>query len=161
MDLNILKWNLFQNSAMKQAKYLVSQPNKAQPCIYISEAGTVSLEVLPMNTGFVQASNDVKKAWVVVHPLKRQILKNGQPWRDDSVLSVCDRDYYPLDPHNVLDPKVRKNMNSLQKLAKMNHAKYRHDIGKAIDPNARITEAIVTWSFIMLALIGIGALIIN
>lgn len=161
MSLNILKWNLFQNSAMKQAKYLVSQPNKARSCVYISESGTVSMEILPVNNGFVQAPENIKKAWADLNPLVRQVLKDGEPWKDTAVLPISDYNYYPLDPHDVIPAKERAKMISLGRIAKMSHAKHRQDSGRPQDPNSKLTEMIIQGSFILLGLFAVIGLIIS
>jgi len=97
----------------------------------------------------------------MVFPLKRVILKNGQSFKETSAMSICDRSYYPLDPHDSIDKKNLAKLAKLRSIAKMSHAHYRHDIGKQNDPNARITEMIVTWGFIILAFLGVVALIMN
>jgi hypothetical protein len=161
MGLNILKWNLFQNSAIKQAKYLVSQPNKAQPCIYHAESGTVSLEVLPANNSFVQAPENIKKAWAVMNPLIRHVLKDGQSWKDIDVLPISDYNYLPLDPHNAITEKDKKHMISLGRIAKMSHLKYRQDSSRPQDPNHKLTELIVQWGFVSLGLFAILGLVMK
>lgn len=158
--MNLLKLNAFRGSIFKQAKFLISSPPKSQKCVYISEAGNVSMEILPINTGFVQADT-VKKAWLVLHPLKCQILKDGQPYQDEAVLSISDRSYYPLDPQKKMKQSERNKNIELKSIAKMKHAQARTDMEKGSDPQAHLAQTIVTNSFILLALIGLFALALN
>ena len=158
--MDLLKLNLFRGSIFKQAKFLISTPPKSQQCIYISESGNVSKEVLPIDTGFVSATT-VKKSWLVLHPLKCQILKQGQPYQDGAVLSISDRSYFPLDPQKIMKTSDRNKNIQLRSIAKMRHAQARTDMGKNRDPHSRLAETIVTNSFILLALIGLLAMALN
>jgi len=158
--MDLLKANIFRGGLFKQAKFLVSTPLKAQKCIYISEAGTVSQEVLPINTGFVTADN-VKKAWLVIHPLKQAVLKDGKPHQEEAVLSLSDRSYFPLDPQGTIKPAERDKLIELKRIAKMRHAQARADMGQSTDPQANLANLIVTYGFIILAFIGLSAILMK
>lgn len=158
--MDLLKLNIFRGSIFKQAKFLISSPPKTQRCIYLSEAGVISQEYLPVNTGFVTADS-AKKAWLVLHGLKFPVLKNGEQCQEESVLLISDRSYFPLDPQGMMPQSEKNKLINLKSIAKMKHAQARNDMSKDRDPHARLTEAIVTYSFLILALIGIGAMLLK
>ena len=119
-------WPVFRSGLFKQAKYLVSSPQKAQKVIEILETGVVGIEYLPMQTGFMKATApDIKKAWANVHALKYQIFKDGKPTQDESAPVISERNYIPLDPLDTLKQKEREKLASLEDIAKVRHAQAR------------------------------------
>lgn len=156
--MDLLKLNLFRGGLFKQLRYLISTPKDAQKCVYISEAGIVSQEILPMSTGFVEAK-EKKKAWDVIHNLKWRVYKSGLPSQDEAVLVITDRSYIPLDPFNTIKSKDKERLTSLKDIARLRHNEARADVGKQLDPNQRIAEFIVTSCFVLLGLFGVIALL--
>lgn len=123
-------WPVFRSGLFKQAKYLISSPQKAQRVIEITETGVVGIEYLPMQTGFLRApAPDIKKAWANVHALKCQIFKDGLPTQDESALLISERDYIPLDPLQTLGKGGREKLASLKDIAKVRHAQARAAAG--------------------------------
>ena len=153
--MDLLKLNIWRGGFFKQAKYLVSTPQKAQKNILISESGVVSQELIPMQTGFVSAE-EVKKAWLVLHNLKFQVHKSGEPAGQESVLVLSERSYVPLDPLESLKPKDKEKLTSLKDIARLRHAEARADTGKNTDSNTQISQLIINGCFVM---IGIFALV--
>lgn len=155
--MDLLKINLFSKGFFKQLKFLISSPLSSQDCIYISEPGNVSMEVLPMNTGYVE-SKDKRKSWKVIHSLKYQLWKDGVP-TGKNVLVITDRSYLPFDPLNNLKAKDKEKLLALTDIASMEHAKARSDSEKQLDPNTRLSQFIINACFILLGLFGVIALL--
>lgn len=155
--MDLLKLNLFSKGFFKQAKYLVSSPLASQHCVYISEPGNCSSELLPMNTGYVE-TKEKHKTWKVIHSLKYQIRKDGVP-TGDTTLVISDRSYLPLDPLNNIKPKDREKLLNLTDIASMEHAKARSEAEKQMDPNTQLSQFIINSCFILLGLFGLIALI--
>lgn len=149
--MNLINMNILRGGIFKQIKFLFSTPQSAQRCIYISESGMVSQEFLPLHTGFV-CPEKVKKAWAVLHTLKFQVRKKGEVFQDESVLTISDRSYVPLDPFNSIKEKEKVRLSSLTDIARLRHAETRSEAGKAFDPKARMTEMIINSGFMVLAL---------
>lgn len=147
--------NIFRGGIFKQIRYLFSTPQESQNVIYISEAGTVSQEILPVDTGFV-SSEKKEKDWAVVHALKFQIYENGEP-TGETALVVSDRSYLPLDPFGVLKQKDKERMASLGEIAKVRHAQERSKASKAIDPRTKLAELVLNWGFIVLCIFAVLA----
>lgn len=160
MGFNLLKANLFRGSLFKQAKYLVSAPPTSQKVMYISEAGTISIEPLPISTGFVNSSEELKKTWALIHQLKFYVQKDDGPLEDEQVLIVSDRSYIPLDPLNLLTLKALQKLASLEDIAKLRHAAKRAEVGAA-ETQKDIAEFVITWDFILCILAGIAYLVMG
>jgi len=155
--MNLSKWPIFKAGIFRQAKYLVSAPQKAQTVLEILETGTVGIEPLPMQTGFMQATApEVKKAWANVHALKFQIYKDGQPTERDAALAISERSYIPLDPLNDFKKQDREKLASLKDIAKVRHAQARAAVGSQ-DKNKDLAAFIIQTSFVLLGLYGILA----
>jgi hypothetical protein len=155
--MNLSKWPIFKAGIFRQAKYLVSAPQKAQRVLEILEDGTIGIELLPMQTGFLQATTpEVKKAWAMVHALKLQVCKNGQPLEGETVLVISERSYIPLDPLNILKEKDREKLASLKDIAKVRHAQARAAAGSQ-DKNKDLAAFIIQAGFVILGLFGILA----
>ncbi len=154
--MDLLKLNLFRGGIFKQAKFLVSTPQKAGKTLFISEAGTISQEILPMHTGWI--SSGIKKAWLVLHGLKFTLCKDGKPIQDEPVLLISERSYIPLDPNGTLKPKDKEKLTSLKDIARLRHAEERADAGRPED-KTDVQSTIITGSFILLALMLILNLI--
>ncbi len=156
--MNLLKIRLFQAGIFKQAKFLVSTPQIAQKVLYISEAGVVSQELLPMNTGFISA---LKKAWLVLHMLKFTVYKDGVPAQDEQVLLISDRSYIPLDPNNVIKSKDRERLTSLTDIARLRHAETRADVDKNKDQRTDLAQTIIYGGFMLLGLLALGTFVLK
>lgn len=156
--MDLLNLNIFRGGIFKQIKFLFSTPQQSQRCIYISEPGTISQEYLPMHTGFVSPMQD-KKAWTVLHSLKFQVWKDGEPAQDDSVLVISDRSYIPLDPFNTMKPKDKERLASLKDIARLAHADVRSDMSKHEDTRTRLQYFIINGCFVMIGLFVLMALI--
>lgn len=153
--MNLAKWPIFKAGIFRQAKYLVSTPQKAQSVLEILETGTIGIEQLPMQTGFFKASTpEVKKTWANVHALKFQIYKNGQPAGKEAVLAISERSYIPLDPLNTLKQKDREKLASLKDIAKVRHAQARAAAG-AQDTHKDLAAFIIQAGFVILGIYAI------
>ncbi len=154
-SMSLFKWNLFSGGAFKQAKYLVSTPQRAQDVIFISETGTISRDVLPMFTGWIEASN-LKMNWLVLHPLKLSIRgKNGR-LEDNQVLLISERSYIPLDPFKRLK-KEKHSIASLNEIAKARHAEVRAHINEENSSTARdrMLNFVTMGCLIIVGLLGV------
>jgi len=155
--VNLSKWPIFKAGLFRQAKYLVSTPQKAQRVLEILETGTVGIEQLPMQTGFMKASMlEVKKTWVNIHALKFQVYKKGQPVEGEAVLAISERSFIPLDPLDTLKPKDREKLASLKDIAKVRHAQARAAAG-AQDTHKDLAAFIIQASFVLLGIYGVLA----
>lgn len=94
--MGLLKARIFQNSLFKQAKWLVSAPEKAYKYLLVSEAGEIGIGMLPMPTGFL-VSHETRRVWRMISYLSVKI--KGVEGR---VLPLGERSYVPLDPNNQL-----------------------------------------------------------
>ena len=120
--MNLSKWPIFKAGIFRQAKYLVSTPQKAQDALEILETGSVGIEPLPMQTGFLTApGKEVKKAWANVHALKVQIYKDGKPTERLAAIPISERSYIPLDPLDILKQKAKEKLASLDDIAVSRH----------------------------------------
>jgi len=155
--MDLLGLNLWKFNILKQAKYLVSSPQKAQKVLEILETGVVGIEPLPMQTGFMKAvSPEVKKAWANIHALKFQIYNNGKPSQDEAALVISERSYTPLDPLNTLKQEERQKLASLKDIAKVRHAQARSNAG-AMDQHGNLAAMVIQGGFVMLALMAVLA----
>ena len=137
---------------MKQAKFLLSTPDQSQKCVYISESGTITCEVLPMETGYMTAAN-LHKTWKVEHNLKIQMKNEKGVLEDESVLMISDRDYLPLDPFEKITDEEREAMKPLKDIAKINHAVARSKMGgEGDDPRTRLFNTVTIWSWVIAGL---------
>jgi len=148
--MDLFKANIFKGSFFKQAKYLVSSPQNAQTAYYISEAGTISKELIPMHTGFM-CPPTVKKAWIVIHSLKHTIQKKGLPITDVSSFVISDRSYIPLDPHGTMKKTEKEKLTSLTEIAKVRHAEARSETNSH-DERTDTANIVIYISGILMAL---------
>jgi hypothetical protein len=87
------KATIFRTGFFKKMRGLFSSPKRAQKILLASETGVISLESMPMDTGYV--SNPAEKtAWLVMHALKSRIKETG-----DVVLTISEKSYIPADPY--------------------------------------------------------------
>lgn len=157
--MGLANWPVFRAGIFKQAKYLVSSPQKAQNVLEILETGVVGREQLPMTTGFMRATlKEVKKAWANVHALRYQIYQDGEPTDGESVLIISERSYIPLDPLNTLKQKDREKLASLKDIAKVRHAQARA-VASSQDNHKDIASTVITLSFAFLFFLGLIALL--
>lgn len=134
--MDLLKLNILQSGFFKQARFLLSSPERVAPVIFISETGTISKEVLPVHVGYIKALK-MKMAWANLHPLKVGIKNKDGVLQDERVLLITERNYIPLDPFKKLSAKDRKNLAPLKAIAKMRHAEKRANIGEGGNEDAR------------------------
>lgn len=158
MGFDLLKLNMFRGGIFKQAKYLVSTPQRAQKVVFISETGTISQELLPMFTGFISADVS-KKAWIVLHSLKFSLKKKNQPAQDEQVLLISERSYIPLDPNGRIKPKDKEKLVSLTDISRLRHAGVIADMGKGGESPTDIAQLIITGSFVLWALMVVAHLV--
>lgn len=158
--MDLLKLNIFRGGVFKQAKFLVSTPQSAQKVVLISEAGTISQEILPMHTGWI--STDIKmglkKAWLVLHSCKFSVYKDGVPVQDEQVLLISERSYIPLDPNELIKQKEKEKLTSLKDIARLRHTERRIDAGRYTGGQG-MAEKIVYGCFILLGLMLLTNLI--
>ena len=151
--MNLLKLNLFRGAIFKQARYLLSSPQNSQKAVFISEAGTISQEILPMHTGWISADikSAIKKAWLVLHSCKFSVYQDGKPIQDEQVLLISERSYIPLDPNTVIKQKDMEKLTSLKDIARLRHAERRIDAGQYTGQRS-VAELIIQGCFYLLAL---------
>lgn len=149
MDLSKLR--IFQSGLFKQAKFLFSAPTRAQKVFMISESGTLSLELLPLSTGYL-ADNDAKMAWNVIHKLKV-----GLTEEDDPVLPVSERSRIPLDPYNIFNEEDLEKLSSLKAIAATKYTEaFSHLVDKQVEGfNAKMVKIILYGIFIIFFLLVI------
>jgi hypothetical protein len=131
--LNLLKMNLWQGGFFKQARYLVSTPQRSQTVIFISETGTISKEVLPMYSGYITAAK-VQSSWLVDHALKLSVKNKQGGFEDGQVLAVSERSFLPLDPFNRTNGA---KVTPLTDIAKLRHTEKRSNISEGANEDAR------------------------
>ena len=142
--MDLFKINLFRGSVFKQIKFLASTPVNSQAAYYISEAGTVSKEIIPMHTGFM-CPPIIKKAWMVIHTLKFKVHKKGVPLPDPTIFAISDRSYIPLDPNATMKPTDRERLTSLKDIASMRHAEARSEAGSPGQSDQTDTATLVLY----------------
>lgn len=146
--MDILKWEIFRHGIFKQAKFLVTAPQRAQTAVVLSETGLVSKEIMPMSTGFITWAS-LKLSWLVIHKLKVQLKDNDEP-----VLLISERSYIPLDPYERLTASDRETLTDLKEIAKDRVKQKKMSIIEKADETARASFMKMAFSFI-LVLIGI------
>lgn len=157
--MNLLELNIFRGSLFKQAKFLVTTPQTTQNAYYISEAGTISRELIPMHTGFM-CPPTVKKAWVVAHSLKQTIFKNGLPAGGDTAFAISDRSYIPLTPNGTIKKIDIIKLTSLEEIAKKIHTEERAAAGGAsIDSHTDAPHLVINICGILMGLLIVAAVI--
>jgi hypothetical protein len=156
---DLLKMQAMQGSFFKQVKFLFSSPQKAQNVVLLSETGAISKEILPMDTGFA-SSPATRRTWLVLHPLKHLIYKDGVQYQDDPVLLISERNYLPLDPNTILKPKDKERLASLKDIARLKHAEARSLAGKTSGSDT-LANTIIYGSFIMIGVFGIIGLVLR
>lgn len=151
--MDLFNLNILKSGWIRQLKFLFSSPERAQEVILWSETGAISLEPLPIHTGFV-TSNTTKRAWMVIHALKFAVYKDGQPWEDKQVLLISERNYKPLDPNGSMKKEDVDKLASLTDIAKLKHAEARAAAGRS-DDQSSILDTIVVGCFLIDGLYGI------
>jgi hypothetical protein len=139
---------VFLKGFTKNAKFMFSTPQKVQKALFISETGLITMEILPMSTGFIN-SDLSKRAWVVLHSLKMRICKDGEPVDDEPVLVISERSYKPIDPNNRIKPRDKEKLTSLTDIARLRHADARSETATPNNQNDIAHTAIVAYSIII------------
>lgn len=121
---------------MRKTKFLASSLQRAQSAIMISETGVISKEVLPIETGYISAT-EFRATWLVLHQLKILIRNKQGGLENDPVLLISERSYLPLDPFGRLTSKERADIAPLSSIAKIKHAEKRSSISEENNTNAR------------------------
>ena len=156
--MNLFIMRFFQAGFFKQVKFLVSSPQKAQKFNVIMEAGSVSMEYIPLYTGFA-CLDLIKKAWKILHSLKFTVYKDGQPFNDEYVLSISERSYLPLDPLGVLkSSKDKKAAMSLDDIAELKHDEALADCGGG-ESRTQLSHFIISSSFVILGIFAFVTLL--
>lgn len=157
---DILRANLFSAGFFKKAKYLASQPQKAQKAIYLSETTTISLELLPMKTGYMEVE-DQMKVWKAEHILKKTICKHGKPIQDGSCFIITERSYMPLDPTGLIDEKDKEKLFSLKDIAVSRHAVAKAQANSNPAGKTPLMEVVVKGCLLLVGIAIIAALIMR
>ena len=156
--MNLAKLVIFQG-LFKQAKYLASSPKRIERPIFISETGIISLENLPMNTGYITAEKE-HMTWVDIHSLKLKLRKYSQPIPGAHTLLICERSYVPLDPLNKIKPKDKEKLASLKDIARNRHAIERANVNASNSSGKMPLAEFVTYaSFVIIGLCVLISLI--
>lgn len=157
--MDLLKLNIFRASIFKQAKFLASSPQRAETAIFVSETGTLSMETLPMSTGYISADKD-HMTWAVIHSLKLKVKKFGKPVQDARALLICERSYVPLDPHERIKPKEKGKVASLSNIAKNRHAIERANVGvENAGGKTPLTEVVTYGGIVIIVICVIASLV--
>ena len=157
--MDLLKANIFRGNMVKQVKFLFSSPERPQKCLFLSETGTISMEVMPMHTGFI-TSPTTKRTWLVLHALKFHVYKDGKPFMDEPVLLITERSYLPLDPNNRLSAKEKIKLASLKDIARTKHTEVYATSGQP-NENNDFMQSIIAYSFLLCAFFGVLAFVIR
>jgi len=132
----------------KKLKWLVATPSRVQLVEFISETGVIKLEMLPMSTSYISYVMG-KMSWVVMHALKGQLAG-----RDEPILRVSERSYFPLDPFDKISAEEKEQAATLEEIAKTKFKEQLAKIGEEENSNAGMISNIV-WGFL-----GLMALVI-
>ncbi len=157
-NMDLLSLNLFRGSIFKQIKFLFSSHQSSQTAYYISEAGTVSKEIIPILTGFMTPTM-IKKAWIVIHSLKFQSHKKGLPIQGDATLLISDRSYIPLDPNEIIHSEDKERLTSLKDIARMRHAGARTDVRPDRNESMDVARLVINGCFILLGIVLVVGII--
>jgi hypothetical protein len=141
--------NIWKHSFFKGFGSLFGSPKRIQKCVFISESGIVSMELLPLMTGLVYFDLN-KVAWLVI-----QKLKMSMQGSDELVLPISERSHMPLDPLGRLSDDERKKLEPLKNIARAKHAEA---LSRVVDDNkksanAKMMTTIVTCCFILTGII--------
>jgi len=155
--MDLLKLNILQHGFLKQAKYMVTTPERSQAAIVVSETGTISKELLPMNTGYI-TSKETRRSWLVHHGLKISIKEINGRVQDEQVLLISERSYLPLNP---FDKDISSDITPLTEIARLRHNEKRANAGdnKDEDARTRMLSLATTGGLILIGLIATIALI--
>jgi len=158
--MDLFKANIFRAGFFKQAKYLAATPERAERVIYISETGVLSMESLPMSTGYMTAEKE-HMTWAVIHSLKFKLTKFGESIQDARAMLICERSYVPLDPLNKIKAKEKEKLASLNDIAKNRHAIERANVAAGNVPGRAPLTEVVTYGSIVIVVICIIASLIG
>jgi len=152
--MNLLNLNIIQSGFFKQARFLLSSPERVAPGVFISETGTITKEILPVKVGYITAVKN-KMAWINLHALKLGMKDKDGKLMDEQVVLITERNYVPLDPFGKLTNEERKNLTPLQTIARLRHAEKRQNIGEGSNEDAhnRMLRLVTESSFILMGLI--------
>jgi len=148
---------MFRSGVFKQAKYLVSTPQRSQSVVFVSETGVISKEILPMYTGYINAPN-IKMTWLVLHALKLLVTdKQGVP-EEEPVLLISERSYIPLDPLEKLGAEDKKGIMPLDEIAIMKNTEkcIALEEGSHDEAKNKLMNLIIVCSFILCAIMVIS-----
>lgn len=150
--MSFFEANIWKSSIFKNLGFLLSTPKKIQPSIFISEAGIISMEKMPMSTGYCY-SDAQKVAYVVIQ--KAKIAVQGL---DHLCLLISERSYLPLDPLRRIGEEEKAKIEPLKNIAK---AKHDEAFSGVMMDNRKSTNAeLLKTLFYVLAVIMTIALII-
>jgi hypothetical protein len=149
--MDLLKANFWGVGILRQAKFLFSSPQMSQANYLIREAGTITRELFPVHTGF-QTFEDAKKSWFLIHTLKFDVWKNGQPIEGEQVLLLNERSFLPDDPEHRISDEDKEKLCSLKDIAILKDAQSRHDALKSSADSVDITHTIIIWGCVIIVL---------
>ncbi len=121
------------------------------PCLFISEHGTKSIEILPMDTGFVW-SDELKMAWNVIHALKVRV--EGY---DQLVLPITEKSRIPLDPFDHFKADEVRQLASIKTVGR---EKYKEAYARLGDDQRKSLNAQMMKTLLFLAAILVFSVII-
>jgi hypothetical protein len=105
--MSIKDANIWKSSELKSLKTLFSSPQRVQASLFISDTGIISLQNIPMATGWVYLAEE-KLSWMVD---QRCI----QPMQDCDVLvmPISERSFRPLDPLGNVPEDRQVSLNEI------------------------------------------------
>jgi hypothetical protein len=101
-DANIWKFGIF-----KKTGSLFSSNQRVQTCVNISETGIVSLEKIPMATGWM-SKVESKESWMV-----DQRCLTTMEGCEELVMPISERSFEPLDPLGVREKGEEIDLNEI------------------------------------------------
>ncbi len=102
---------LWRAGIFRQIKYIFSTPVRIQKCLFISETGNISLQLLPLARGYTY-NDEAKVAWAVLNLFTIPI-----EGLDGEVMPISERSCIPLDPHKQLSDEDRESLANINQIA--------------------------------------------
>ena len=117
--MNLLKINLFQRGAFKQLKFLASEPQDATQAIIWTNTRNITKEVLKPDANWLVPMGDADKCWMPMRALEYKLKVDGKLVQEEPVLLLTERQYYPFDPYNRINPEDIEEMMPLSDVARL------------------------------------------
>jgi hypothetical protein len=147
--LGVFQATIWKSSIFKNIGFLLSSAKKVQPTIFVSEAGIVSFERMPLATGYV-FSEKQKVAWMV-----NQKAKVAVQGIEQLCMLISERSYMPLDPFS------RTKGDKVEPLKNIAKAKHDEEKSRAMEDNRKDanTELLKTMFYLLTAVMVIALII--